>query len=213
MPDDCARRIESSLKTKSATGSCRTILLRRALITAAIMACLSILTVSGVSNPHQVKNLLTDSIRLSTRNAYDLLFGLETQSQNERTSHEAMIQYWDLRLEDVHPTEWPLAQVRDGRLYFIACGENIDITDQCSLDEVFIYTYTDEWGFLHYIGIGGTPDGWGHFEVLLDTLDTYIPTGSWYGGGGAGCYWNNKTDEPYGWYAQFKELTGHPYPL
>ena len=212
MPDDCIRRIEETLEASTSPTRRKTLHLRRALTTAAILVCLSILTVSGISVGRGVGNLPLESTKLSVRNAYHLLFGLETQSREEIAAQEAASQNWATRMLYARQTSWPLVETRENRLYFIACGENIDITDLCSADEVYIYTYMDDRGFLHYIGIGGTPENWGHFEVMYDTLNTTNPNMAWAGGSGCG-HWDNEADEPYGWYIQFKELTGHPYPL
>ena len=212
MPDDCVRRIENALEPQAVPTRRNVVRLRRALTAAAILVCLSVLTVSGISMGRSGGNLPLESTKLSLRNAYDLLFGLETRSREEIAAQEAESQSWTTRLLYARPTRWPLVQTREGRLYFIGCGENIDITDQCSVDQVYIYTYTDDRGFLHYIGIGGTPELWGHFEVMYDTLNTTNPNVAWAGGGGCG-HWDNQADEPYGWYVQFKELTGHPWPI
>ena len=212
MPEDCADRIEAALGSAAAPKMRKVIPLRRALTTAAILVCLSILTVSGISLAHEGGNLPMESITLSRLNAYHKLFGLETRSREEIAAEEAQNEAWAKRQGQARKTPKPLAEVRDGRLFFVACGENIDITDQCSPDEVFIYTYTDDQGFLHYIGIGGTPDKWGHSEVMLDTQNTNTPSRGWVGGSGSG-HWDGEADEPYGWYVQFKELTGHPWPI
>lgn len=212
MPDDCVTRIEKSLETQAIRPSRKIIPLRRALTTAAILVCLTILTVSGLSLAHEGGNLPMESIALSRLNGYKLLFGLETRSREEIAAEEAQKEAWENRQNQAKATRAPLAEVRNGRLYFIACGEDIDITDKCSPDQVFLYTYTDDLGFLHYIGIGGTPDRWGYSEVIFDTLNTNVPSGGWSGGSGSG-HWDGEDDEPYGWYVQFKELTGHPWPI
>ncbi|MBQ6578614.1 MAG: hypothetical protein IJL91_12880 [Bacteroidales bacterium] len=43
----------------------------------------------------------------------------------------------ELHTEDITPP----AEFKDGRLYFTAYGENLDITDKVSVDEGFIYTH------------------------------------------------------------------------
>ena len=212
MPEDCAKRIEAALEPAAAPMMRKVIPLRRALTTAAILVCLSILTVSGISLAHEGGNLPMESITLSRLNAYHKLFGLETRSREELAAKEAQNEAWENRQKQAKNTAKPLAEVRNGRLFFIACDENIDITDKCSPEQVFLYTYTDDLGFLHYIGIGGTPDRWGYSEVIFDTLSTNVPSGGWSGGGGSG-HWDGEDDEPYGWYVQFKELTGHPWPI
>lgn len=212
MPDDCVMRIEKALENQTIRPPRRTIPLRRALTIAAVLMCFCALTVCGIGNLNEGKNLPTESITLSRWNAYHKLFGLETRSREEIAAKEAQKEAWENRQKQAKETTAPLAEVRNGRLYFIACDENIDITDKCSPDQVFLYTYTDDLGFLHYIGIGGTPDSWGCSEVMFDTQNPDSPSGGWCGGSGSG-HWDNLNDEPYGWYVQFKELTGHPWPV
>lgn len=210
MPDDCIRRIEETLEASTAPPRWKTLHLRRALTAAAILVCLSILTVSGIGLSREDGNLPMESITLSRLNGYKLLFGLETRSQEDLAAEEAEKAYaWTLakRYSEAHLTPGNLVEVRDGRLYFIACDEDLDITDLCSTEKVFLYTYTDEYDFLHYIGVGGTPDKWGYAEVLLDTQNDRWTSEI------AHRNLDSKTEEPYGWYIQFKELTGHPFPL
>lgn len=40
-------------------------------------------------------------------------------------------------------------EIRDGRMYFIVNGENVDITDQVSQTKAFTYQYVDEQGVTH----------------------------------------------------------------
>ena len=54
------------------------------------------------------------------------------------------------------PADW--LEESDGRLYFTANGEHIDITDKISYEEPFIYIYTDEEQIIHYLAVGGIFD-------------------------------------------------------
>ena len=57
----------------------------------------------------------------------------------------------------------------DGRMYFIVNDEHIDITDQVSETQPYIYQFTDEDGVLHYwiIGKNGSePEHYGFAEYL-----------------------------------------------
>ncbi len=53
----------------------------------------------------------------------------------------------------------------DGRLYFVANGEDIDITDQCSYETPYIYECTGPDGLRHAFIVGGDLDaiGWAEF--------------------------------------------------
>lgn len=67
-------------------------------------------------------------------------------------------------------------ELRDGRLYFIVNGENIDITDIISAGQPFNYDYTDADGNIHYFIVGGAIDNIGYAEVIK------APDGDWLGG-------------------------------
>ena len=57
----------------------------------------------------------------------------------------------------------------NGRMYFIVNNEHIDITDQVSETEPYIYQFTDEEDVLHYwiIGKNGPePEHYGYAEYL-----------------------------------------------
>ena len=69
--------------------------------------------------------------------------------------------------------------VEDGRLFFIVNGEHVDITDQVSETQPYLYHYTDEEGIVHYwiIGKNGPePEHYGFAEYLQP------PEGDWTAG-------------------------------
>ena len=123
MPEACAQQIDATLHENTSSRSPRVIHLRRILTTAAILVCLSVLTVSGFETMHGVGNRPLESIRLGTRNAYHLLFGLETRSREKIAAFEAENRAMEKRQQQAQETPGPLAEVRDGRLYFIAQNE------------------------------------------------------------------------------------------
>lgn len=94
----------------------------------------------------------------------------------------------------------------EGRVYFRANGENIDITDRISTEVPFTYVYTDR-KVTHFMAVGRTSDndlGW-----LAVRRAGSAETGDlrWLSGGYAHGYWNNAEDEPYGWYmAAYEEM-------
>ena len=65
----------------------------------------------------------------------------------------------------------------EGRLWFVATGERIDVTDLVDETTPYIWTQRQEDGSLHYIIVGGTPEDYGWFEGMK------FPDGS---GGGSG---------------------------
>ena len=68
-------------------------------------------------------------------------------------------------------------EIRDGRMYFVVNGENMDITEQVSQTEAFTYSYQDEQGVNHDWVVGLNGDGletYGYAE--------YLRTDTWQGG-------------------------------
>lgn len=60
-------------------------------------------------------------------------------------------------------------EIRDGRMYFIVNGENIDFTDQVSQTKAFNYQYVDEQGVTHdwVVGLNGEKlENYGYAEYL-----------------------------------------------
>lgn len=100
------------------------------------------------------------------------------------------------------------AEVRDGRLCFIANGENIDITDQCSMDTAYIYTMQDKTGIIHHIIVGGTPDNWGYCVIMYHPVQD-----RWIGGAGHNHCGEASDWETYGWVKDAKEKLNHPFPV
>lgn len=80
---------------------------------------------------------------------------------------------WDLENANVP------AELRDGKLYFTANGENIDITDKISDTRAFTYSFSDEQG-TYYLIVGGELESFGWAEFDQDT------DGNWIGGNFAG---------------------------
>lgn len=73
-----------------------------------------------------------------------------------------------------------------GRLWFVAGGQRVDVTDQVDEETPYIWTQWLEDGSLHYIVVGGTPEDYGWFEGVT------APDGS---GGGSGIL-HSRTDLP-----------------
>lgn len=64
---------------------------------------------------------------------------------------------------------------RNGKVYFKANGENIDITDEFSYVEPFIYSYKDNNAITHYWLVGGNAERYGCAEFMR------ADSGSWLG--------------------------------
>ena len=76
--------------------------------------------------------------------------------------------------EDGNPT---VIALEEGRLWFVADGQRLDVTDQIDDETPYVHTRVDEQGNLHYWIVGGTPEDYGWFEGVK------LPNGSGGGGG------------------------------
>lgn len=103
------------------------------------------------------------------------------------------------------------AEVIDGRLYFTANAEHIDITDLCSEETAYVYALQDNTGVQHYFIIGGTPEDWGYqIFVKVPGLDAY---GGWVCGGSAGATTRSSGWRYRAWAHDGQAKVGHPWPL
>lgn len=67
--------------------------------------------------------------------------------------------------------------LEEGRLWFVADGQRLDVTDQVDDETPYVHTAVDEQCNLHYWIVGGTPEDYGWFEGVT------LPDGSGGGGG------------------------------
>lgn len=56
--------------------------------------------------------------------------------------------------------------LEEGRLWFVAGDQRVDVTDQVDEETPYIWTQWLEDGSLHYIVVGGTPEDYGWFEGI-----------------------------------------------
>lgn len=101
--------------------------------------------------------------------------------------------------EEGNPT---VIALEEGRLWFVADGQNLDVTDWVDDETPYVHTAVDEEGNLHYWIVGGTTEDYGWFEGVT------LPDGT---GGGSGIM-HSRTDLPQdevlmepGWYQLGKE--------
>lgn len=73
---------------------------------------------------------------------------------------------------DVGERAAEIYEVRDGRVYFIFDGQNIEITDQIDFDNAYYYRsdITDNQGNTHerWIAVGGTPEHIAYAETIVN---------------------------------------------
>ena len=82
--------------------------------------------------------------------------------------------------ENGEPT---IISLENGRLWFVADGQRVDVTSQVNENTPYVWTQREKNGGLHYIIVGGTPEDYGWFEGIE------LPGDS---GGGSGMFHRRK---------------------
>lgn len=80
-------------------------------------------------------------------------------------------------------------EIRDGRMWFVADGKELDITDLVDEDTPYIYTSTLSDGHTSYVIVGGTPEDYGFLECVLHLDGTPL------GLSGTGFWWEEVVKE------------------
>ena len=188
MEERCMERIEAAMNTKSENRSFTRPAWRRFAATAAclvlVAACIAVPAMAGSTNIFEdfLAKMIEDS---------------ELEIEEVKNLGSNIVAVKD---EDGHTGTMSVAgpadflEESDGRLYFTANGEHIDITDKISYEEPFIYIYTDEEQIIHYIAVGGVYDpdptkighGWQEYFQNAPGTEPFDPTSEdgWIGGHG-----------------------------
>ena len=205
MPEGCQARIQAAMaekRRKTRPGWVRV---------AAMAAMLALVVLMGFH---------FDTLRVCAERAYEHIVHPQDPEATEavgRIGGDTYVSYGGVVVQHGEYSgkvnEKLPAEVRDGRLHFIANGENIDITDECSMERAYIYTMEDITGALHYIVVGGTPENWGYQIIIRDTTREGTNPEGWVGGGGSNYCGEDSDWEPYGWVKDAKERIGHPWPI
>lgn len=96
--------------------------------------------------------------------------------------------YGEVQMSDGYDEDGqPLViSLEEGRLWFVARGQRVDITDRVDEKTPYVDTWRDEEGNLYYVMAGGTPENYGWYQGVI------APDGS---GGGSGIA-SSRTDIP-----------------
>ncbi len=108
-----------------------------------------------------------------------------------------------------YQTEEPAwAEIRGDRLYFLGHGQEIDITDQIAEEEPYLYTYTDENGYQHFMVVGyyGELANFGIHEFIKN------PDGTWLTGAGRNFLSTENDGRRYPWVDIIWEQLNIPWP-
>lgn len=106
------------------------------------------------------------------------------------------------------------AYVQDGRLYFTGNGENIDITEEITQEKPYYYSYTDAYGFVHYMAVGysGSLENFGVYEFLREEKEGMEAWEGWSNGYGRN-FLDPETETRYPWVEVVWEDLNVPWPM
>lgn len=197
MPENTKYRIHQAMASKAAGQPVRKAIPTRRPVAAAA-AFLTVLLLAGATLNTEVRAAVNEFVKRYVFNG-----GLTVIEQREDgasgISHGSSIHLY--------------VEVReDGHLYFIANGENTDITDVTSMEEPYIHTYTDADGIEHLLIVGGTPENFGISEFYRESGDSQEGWQGWIGGSSENCM-DTQTGNAYPWLAKAWEELNIPWPL
>jgi len=101
---------------------------------------------------------------------------------------------------------------RQDRLYFVADGEKLDITDLISYDTPFTYIIggTETAGRKTYVAVGGDYPNFGYLYYYRDYEPGMGDMEGWDSGASFN-HWDNEKDEEYPWHIKGKDILGTPF--
>lgn len=130
------------------------------------------------------------------------------------TLYEEIDELGEVNRVVVVKTETPaFAELRDGRLFFTADGQNLDITDEISPENPYFYTFVDDYGMTHHMAVGysDTLDNFGIYEFMREEEEGQQPWEGWSNGWGRN-FLNPETQQRYPWVDIVWEELNVPWP-
>lgn len=108
----------------------------------------------------------------------------------------------------------PFAQLQEGRLVFLGNGETIDITDQITEDDPYIYSYVDDYGLTHYMAVGysGSIENYGIYEFIREVTEGQADWEGWVTGTGRNDL-DPETETRYPWVDIVWQELNIPWPM
>lgn len=161
MSGEAAERVRASLASRCAQKKLEvndmknTTKIRRPLAAAAALCAALVLTVTAFASSGLAEHV------------FHMLSG--------DTISVGMDESGNVRVDQALSGEEPVSPVEvrdDGRVFFTAGGEELDITGQFSYETPYVRECTDADGQRHVFIIGGEPDAVGWAECMLDEGDT-----------------------------------------
>lgn len=207
MPEELSRRIEKTL------GENRKPVPPSRWVRAAAVAA-SLMLVLALAFPGQITTAFAE--------VYDFIIHLQNPDVTEplgRQEDGSVVSYAGVISHETNaivngvwstPNMEEPVTIENNRLIFTANGEYLDITDQCTEDEAYVYVLQDNTGVRHYFIIGGTPENYG-YQIFIQNPDEEY--GGWVCGASMGTSTRSGGWHVRQWAVDGKEKTGHPWPL
>ena len=193
MPERCSQRIEEAMRNEQAGTSKTPAGYRRFRGPAvALAAVLLLVLVNGTAYAYTGEGIISRILSF----AGNAIFTESEDEEGNMVSSAAL---------DTANATAP-AVYKDGRLWFTANGENIDITEQISDSQAYIYDYRDGQGIKHYLILGGDPETFSYAEFLYDENKNPAWVGGYFTSGKVG-----ETINPV-WLENAKDKLGIPWP-
>lgn len=178
MPEECVRRIEQAMLEKKSEDSKKAVAESRKMFrsgkAAAVVFVMAVLLLlaNGTVYAWTGEGIIS---RIASF-AGNAIISEEVDEEGNSSSV--------VTLDTSHMTA--PAEFKEGRLWFTANGESIDITEQVSGKSAYIYDYVDEQGVTHYLIVGGEPESFGYAEFLYDGTKNPGWLGGYFQGGKVG---------------------------
>ena len=86
-------------------------------------------------------------------------------------------------------------ELREGRVYFLLDGSNMDITSYCTEETAYRYERITDDGYRHVVLVGGTPDNLGWAEFVWDENGNEVGGNATYNSDKAPAWLNNEREK------------------
>ena len=193
MPEKCSRRIEQAMQSKR-EGALNTLPGYRRISRPAVAMAVVLLLLLADGTAYAATGESIISRFASFANNAVFTRGRDEEGNNISTA-----------VYNTSDSTAP-AEYKEGRLWFTANGEKIDITDKVSEDRAFTYKYTDGQRITHYLIVGGAPETFGYAEFMREETGTQEWIGGYFSSGKVGESINPD------WLKNAKEEMGIPWP-
>lgn len=194
MPEACVEKTKEAMMQMEHKKNRKNWNMRPAVTAAALAA---VVLIAGLMMNTEVRAAVSELVRYVIR---DSTFTRQEDGELLEFSQEA---------GDTAPV---FIDAGDGKMYFSAFGQYVDITDKTSMEKPYIYTFVDEENVEHMIAIGGSADNFGVMEFYRELVEGQPKWGGWIGGYSEN-YVDNQTGKAYPWVAAAWEELDLPWPM